>query len=249
LGLFDVAADAALAYDVTHRLVKKITAPGMQGKEKEVLESYETDKNEFPDWLDFGEDGDENDGIDTKKLNFIRHRDYMNERVKEVNGNLSSGVKQYVNCPSSEDVRSIVRNVAIRVVKTMIGAIDGGTNNYRRRGKNKHVSVDGSTSENNPSQKVSIRSAIYDNGSLLSFNLITMYHSMKYRGGGGRTGTRLNRQPTRTKLCLPLLHPPMVQRQVMTGHILSGMVLVLSILTLQGPKLNCRSYLHVSCAE
>jgi hypothetical protein len=93
-------------------------------------------------------------------LNFIRHRDYMNERVNEVNGNLSSGAKQYVNCPRLEDVRSILRTVAIRVVKTMIGAIDGGTNNYRRRGKNKNVSVDGSTLKNNSSQKVSTRSAI-----------------------------------------------------------------------------------------
>lgn len=88
----------------------------------------------------------------------------------------------------------------------------------------------------------------YDDDSILSSTLITIYHSMKYRGRE-RTRTRLHRQPTRTKLCLPLSHQPMVQMQVMPGHLLNGIVLVLSILTLQGPKLNCRSYLHVRCAE
>lgn len=171
MGLFDVAADAALAYDVTHRLAKKVTSSQMQGTEKIILESYEADKKEFPHWLEFGETAeDENGGAETNKLNFSRQRDYMNDRVNEINDNLSSGAKQYVNCPTVEEVRSIVRSVAIRVVKTMIGAIDGGTSNNRRRGKKKKKSLDGSILDNVPSKKVSTNNERYKMIMLLVFS-------------------------------------------------------------------------------
>lgn len=67
-----MSADAALAYDVAHRLVKKITAA--HGKEKETLEAYEADKSR-PDWLDYGEDTNANSGMDPDKLNFLRPLD------------------------------------------------------------------------------------------------------------------------------------------------------------------------------
>lgn len=141
---------------MTHRLIKKIASSEMQGKENEVLESYETDKNGVPDWLEFGEDADgDARGAAATKLNFPRQLDYMNARNKEVNEILSSGSKQFANSPTVEDIQIIVRNVAIRVVKTMTGTIDGVTSNRKRGKNNSKLSADGSIL--GKSKKVSTR--------------------------------------------------------------------------------------------
>ncbi len=133
----------------------------MLGKEKEILESYEEDKNIPPHWLEFGATADDESNVtETNKLNFSTQRDYLNNRANEINDNLSSGANKFLNCPNVEEVRSIIRSVAIRVVKTIIGAIDGGTNNYRKRAKNKKMSMnEGLTTENAPSKKVRTSSA------------------------------------------------------------------------------------------
>ncbi len=170
LGLFDVAADAALAYDVTHRLVKKITSSEMLGKEKETLESYEASKNIPPHWLEFGDTAvDESDVTETNKLNFSTQRDYLNSRADEISDNSSSDGIKFLKCPIVEEVRSIIRSVAIRVTKTIIGAIDGGTNNYRKRCKSKKISMDeGSMTDKIPSKKVRSSYALY-NTMILNF--------------------------------------------------------------------------------
>jgi len=149
LGLFDVAADAALAYDVAHRLVKKVTAE--HGKEVETLEAYEADKD-AADWLDCGEDANANSGLDPDKLNFLRPLDLKAEREKELNESRVAGTSKHKNCPKLDKVRVIVRKEAIRVVKIIVGASDGGTNNYRRKGKKAASRLqDGSLG--NPSKK------------------------------------------------------------------------------------------------
>mmetsp|Transcript_19181 Transcript_19181/g.40459 ORF Transcript_19181/g.40459 Transcript_19181/m.40459 type:complete len:633 (-) Transcript_19181:3227-5125(-) len=140
LGLFDVSADAALAYDVAHRLVKKISAA--HGKEKETLEAYESDKN-APDWLDYGEDANANSGLDPDKLNFLRPLDFKVEREKELNESQIAGTQKHENCPKLDELRVLVHKEAIRVVKIIVGAIDGGTNNYRRKSKKSAPMQDG----------------------------------------------------------------------------------------------------------
>mmetsp|Transcript_40821 Transcript_40821/g.74736 ORF Transcript_40821/g.74736 Transcript_40821/m.74736 type:complete len:687 (-) Transcript_40821:201-2261(-) len=153
LGLFDVSADAALAYDVAHRLVKKISAA--HGKEKETLEAYESDKN-APDWLDYGEDANANSGLDPDKLNFLRPLDFKVEREKELNESQIAGTQKHENCPKLDELRVVVHKEAIRVVKIIVGAIDGGTNNYRRKSKKAAAMQDGVLQDGtlkNPSKK------------------------------------------------------------------------------------------------
>lgn len=153
LGLFDVSADAALAYDVAHRLVKKISAA--HGKEKETLEIYEADKNRS-DWLEYGEDANANSGLDPEKLNFLRPLDYKLEREKELNESQIAGTQKHENCPKLDELRVVVHKEAIRVVKIIVGAIDGGTNNYRRKSKKQAALQDGVLRDGtlkNPSKK------------------------------------------------------------------------------------------------
>mmetsp|Transcript_39879 Transcript_39879/g.83391 ORF Transcript_39879/g.83391 Transcript_39879/m.83391 type:complete len:668 (+) Transcript_39879:107-2110(+) len=153
LGLFDVSADAALAYDVAHRLVKKISAA--HGKEKETLEIYEADKNRS-DWLEYGEDANANSGLDPDKLNFLRPLDYKVEREKELNESQIAGTQKHENCPKLDELRVVVHKEAIRVVKIIVGAIDGGTNNYRRKSKKQAAMQDGVLRDGtlkNPSKK------------------------------------------------------------------------------------------------
>ena len=132
LGLFDIAADAALAYDVAHRLVKKISSA--HGKEKSTLEAYENDKN-APDWIDYGDDDNANSGLDPDKLNFLRPQDFKDEREKELNESKAAGKTKHENCPKLDELRVVVQKEAIRVVKIIVGSMQSGTNNYRRKGK------------------------------------------------------------------------------------------------------------------
>jgi len=152
LGLFDVAADAALAYDMAHRLVKKVTSE--PGKEKETLDAYEADKS-APDWLECGEDDDSiakaNAGLDPEKLNFLSPLNLKTEREKELSESELAATPKHRNCPKLEKIRVVVRKEAIRVVKIIIGASDGGTNNYRKKGKKARGTQDGSLG--NPSKK------------------------------------------------------------------------------------------------
>lgn len=125
--------------------MKKITSPELIGKERETLATFESDKSENPDWMDYGDTiNDENDGLTTNKLNFSRQQDYVTERAKELSNSAPTGTRLHAHSPSLEEIRLIVRKVAIRVVKSVIGEIEGGTNNYRRRGKSKKSSSDGS---------------------------------------------------------------------------------------------------------
>lgn len=138
LGLFDLSADAALAYDVAHRLVKKISAA--IGKEKEALELYEANKD-APDWLDYGDNADANNGLDPEKLNFLRPLDFKTEREKEFEESRAAGSQKHEHCPKLEELRGLVNKEAIRVMKIIVGTLEGGTNNYRRKSKKAGVAT------------------------------------------------------------------------------------------------------------
>lgn len=216
LGLFDVAADAALAYDVTHRLVKKIT-------EKEILESYEADKKIPPHWLEFGDTAvDESDVTETNKLNFSTQRDYLNNRANEINDNLSSGTNKFVKFPEVEEVRSIICSVAIRVVKTIIGAIDGGTNNYRKRCKSKKMSMDKGSMTEKISSKKRKKNTVYPTAYLDS--MPTMVASSHARVGDEGAYTQWNGfgmqypNPSRSKIELPIVSSPFVPMDFFQRH-------------------------------
>ena len=147
LGLFEVAADAALAYDTAHRLVKKITSvTGGMGKEKETLAEYEADKD-TPDWLDCDDEEAQvaNGGLDPDKLNFIKPQDYRDERARELEESKDAGTQKHKNAPSINTVQMTVRKESIRVVKIIVGASDGGTNNYRARKGVRKPAKDGAT--------------------------------------------------------------------------------------------------------
>lgn len=89
------------------------------------------------DWLDSGDSADANNGLDPEKLNFLRPPDFRTERERELDESRAAETSKHENCPKLEEIRVIVRKEAIRVVKIIVGASDGGTNNYRRKGKKK----------------------------------------------------------------------------------------------------------------
>lgn len=160
LGLFDVSADAALAYDVAHRLVTKIFAA--LGKEKEALETYESNED-APDWLDYGDDASANTGFDIDKLNFLRPLDFKVERERELEeSRVVTGSQKHEYCPTLEELRGKVRKEAIRVVNIIVGAIDGGAKKYKgKRKKSNAATKDGMAHEGaqdsaskNPPKKV-----------------------------------------------------------------------------------------------
>ena len=90
LGLFDLSADAALAYDAAHRLVREVAKH--PGREKEALLEIEKKKDALPDWLDCE---DENGNMsntfsgrresdDSERLNFMRPSDFKKAREREI---------------------------------------------------------------------------------------------------------------------------------------------------------------------
>lgn len=165
LGLFDIAADAALAYDVAHRLMKRITASnrgsgaaagaaaggsspgtgtgtgtgsGEQGSANvEEKEALESrvSAEGKKDWFDYGDAAGANDGLDSDRLNFLRPRDFRADRECEMDESRLTGNSKHKNCPAMDELRVIVRKESIRVTKIIVGASDGGTNNYRRKSK------------------------------------------------------------------------------------------------------------------
>lgn len=70
-------------------------------------------------------------------MNFLRPLDFRVEREKELNESKLMGTPKHENCPKLDDLRAIVRKESIRVVKIIVGASNGGTNNYRRKGGSK----------------------------------------------------------------------------------------------------------------
>ena len=136
LGLFEVAADAALAYDTTHRLLKKITVSSNAGSEKEAMAAYEAD-SEATHWLDFDEEKAEeaNRCVDKDKLNFEKPQNYREERELEINESKEAGTQKHKNSPSETTVKMVVRKEAIRVVKVVIGLDEGSKKKGRKAGK------------------------------------------------------------------------------------------------------------------
>jgi len=136
LGLFEVAADAALAYDTTHRLLKKITVSSNAGSEKEAMAAYEAD-SEATHWLDFDEEKAEeaNRCVDNDKLNFEKPQNYREERELEINESKEVGTQKHKNSPSETTVKMVVRKEAIRVVKVVIGLDEGSKKKGRKAGK------------------------------------------------------------------------------------------------------------------
>ena len=114
------------------------------GKEKETLAEYEADK-ESPDWLDCDDEAAQaaNNGLDPDKLNFIKPQDYKDERARELEESKDSGTQKHKNAPSISTVQMTVRKESIRVVKIIVGASDGGTNNYRARKGSRKPAKDG----------------------------------------------------------------------------------------------------------
>ena len=135
LGLFEVAADAALAYDTAHRLLKKITVSSNAGSEKEAMAAYEAD-SEATHWLDFDEEKAEeaNRCVDKDKLNFETPQNYREERELEINESKEAGTQKHKNSPSETTIKMVVRKEAIRVVKVVIG-LEGSKKRGRKAGK------------------------------------------------------------------------------------------------------------------
>jgi len=136
LGLFEVAADAALAYDTTHRLLKKITVSSNAGSEKEAMAAYDAD-SEATHWLDFDEEKAEeaNSCVDKDKLNFEKPQNYREERELEINESKEASTQKHKNSPSETTVKMVVRKEAIRVVKVVIGLDEGSKKKGRKAGK------------------------------------------------------------------------------------------------------------------
>ena len=136
LGLFEVAADAALAYDTAHRLLKKITVSSNAGSEKEAMAAYEAD-SEATHWLDFDEEKAEeaNRCVDKDKLNFETPQNYREERELEINESKEVGTQKHKNSPSETTIKMVVRKEAIRVVKVVIGLDEGSKKKGRKAGK------------------------------------------------------------------------------------------------------------------
>ena len=146
-----IVCDVTLAYEVAHRLVKKISAA--IGKEKEALELYEANKD-APDWLDYGDNADANNGLDPEKLNFLRPLDFKTEREKEFEESRAAGSQKHEHCPKLEELRGLVNKEAIRVMKIIVGTLEGGTNNYRRKSKKAGVATNqGAPQEGAPQDK------------------------------------------------------------------------------------------------
>ena len=161
LGLFELATDAALAYDTTHRLIKHIADVASANDNKghhttkttstsittnsdmQALRHYEDTADTIPHWIDLSE----NDALsannnDPTKLNFIIPSTYKAERTKELDESrlLLNYNKHNINAapPCIGTVKAVLRKEAIRVANMIIGVVDCGTGNYRiRRGSRK----------------------------------------------------------------------------------------------------------------
>jgi len=132
LGLFDVAADAALAYDVAHRLVKRVFA--VSGKEKETLAAYEAHKDAL-DWLDGKDTASANKDMDPDKLNFWSPHEYKEARENEIKESEVADTRKHRNCPGMDELRFSIRRESIRIVRNLIDASNEGNNNRRRKRK------------------------------------------------------------------------------------------------------------------
>ena len=147
LGLFDVSADAALAYDAAHRLVRNVSKN--PGKEMEFLKEYENQKD-FVDWVDMDDQASKDTADDPDKLNFLVPSDFHIAREKELMDRLvtpdsgDDSKKIPGPHPSLEELKLVIRKESIRIARVVIGVAEaGGPSSSKRKkggGKNKAAS-------------------------------------------------------------------------------------------------------------
>jgi len=142
LGLFDVSADAALAYDAVHRLVKFISRD--PSNQKESLKEYEENKSQT-DWIDMSDEEAKVFDSDKEKLNFLLPSEFMAARKKELIDRrmiLSSDDNSRKSYPSLEELKLIVRKESIRIARVVLGASEGGSRRMTQRKKKKAQKTD-----------------------------------------------------------------------------------------------------------
>lgn len=142
LGLFDVSADAALAYDAVHRLVKFISRD--PSNQKESLKEYEENKSQT-DWIDMSDEEAKAFDSDKEKLNFLLPSEFMAARKKELIDRkmiLSNGDNSRKSYPSLEELKLIVRKESIRIARVVLGASEGGSRRMSQPKKKKAQKTD-----------------------------------------------------------------------------------------------------------